>query len=116
MPDPDSRDPSEAVLFDADHLSRQTFGDAALAAELLGLFADQCRRLLPGIVDPDLAPAARADLAHTLKGSALGIGAVRVARISAAMEDGLRAGGTAAPAETLTVAVAETLATLTRPL
>lgn len=115
MRDPDSREPSEAVLFDAEHLSRQTFGDTALAAELLALFADQCDRLLPGIADPDLAPAERADLAHTLKGSALGIGAVRVAELSGTIEDTLRAGGTAPPVETLAAAVAETLATLSRP-
>ncbi|WP_082559303.1 Hpt domain-containing protein [Methylobacterium sp. Leaf94] len=116
MREPDFPDPSAAVLLDADHLSRQTFGDAALAAELLGLFADQCHRLLPGIVDPDREPAERADLAHTLKGSALGIGAVRVARISGAIEDALRAGGTDVPAETLAAAIVETLATSTRPL
>ena len=78
---------------DHEHLARQTFGDADLACELLMLFAGQCRRLLPGIGDPALPRAERADLAHTLKGSALGIGAGSVAAASAAVEEGFRGHG-----------------------
>ncbi|KQP31295.1 hypothetical protein ASF49_11125 [Methylobacterium sp. Leaf104] len=100
-----------AALLDAEHLARQTFGDAELAAELLVLFAAQCRRLLPGIVDAGAPTAERADLAHTLKGSALGIGADRVTLSSAAVEDALRA-GTAAACDELAAAVTETLAAL----
>jgi HPt (histidine-containing phosphotransfer) domain-containing protein len=99
-------------LIDHAHLAEQTFGDGDLARELLGLFAGQCRRLLPGITDPGLDGSHRADLAHTLKGSALGIGAARVADLSAAIEDGLRQ-GREVPAETvarLGEAVAATLA------
>ncbi len=80
------------MLLDRAHLDRQTFGDADLAREVLGLFAEQCERLLPGLADPDLAPGARADLAHTLKGSALGIGAARVAALAGRLEAALRAG------------------------
>ncbi|HEX8375240.1 MAG TPA: Hpt domain-containing protein [Geminicoccaceae bacterium] len=79
-------------LIDRAHLDAQTFGDRALARELLQLFDQQCVRLLPGIADGDLGAAARADLAHTLKGSALGVGAARIAAASAAIEDGLRDG------------------------
>ncbi|KQP33471.1 Hpt domain-containing protein [Methylobacterium sp. Leaf100] len=78
---------------DHDHLTRQTFGDAELARELLTLFAGQCHRLLPEIGDPARTRAERADLAHTLKGSALGIGAVSVAAASAMVEDALRSDG-----------------------
>ena len=114
MSDPNSPDAAGATLLDAGHLSRQTFGDADLAAELLGLFAEQCERLLPGIVDRDRPGPDRADLAHTLKGSALGIGAVRVALSSGAAEDALRAGDTAFPCDRLIDTVAATLAVLPR--
>lgn len=102
-------------LLDREHLDRQTFGDADLAREVLGLFAGQCDRLIPGLADPDLAPEARADLAHTLKGSALGVGAARVAALAGRLESALRAGDAesarhATPA--LALAVRETLALL----
>ena len=101
-------------FIDHEHLARQTFGDAAFARELLDLFAGQCRRLLPGIADRAVPAAERADLAHTLKGSALGVGAGRVADLSAAIEDGLRSGGADADTEALTRAVGDTLAALAR--
>ncbi|NEU11773.1 Hpt domain-containing protein [Methylobacterium sp. BTF04] len=78
------------MLIDRDHLGRQTFGDTELARELLDLFAQQCRRLVPGITDPSRPADERADLAHTLKGSALGIGAVDVAALATTIEDALR--------------------------
>ena len=104
-------------LIDHAYLAQQTFGDGDLARELLGLFAGQCRRLLPGITDPGLDDLHRADLAHTLKGSALGIGAARVAALSAAIEDGLRRGGgiPAAAYADLTEAVRATLAEIDAP-
>lgn len=99
-------------LIDHAHLSAQTFGDQGLARELLALFEDQCRRLVPGIVAGGLGRAERADLAHTLKGSALGVGAQRIAGLAAAIENDLRAGRDAG-ADTLSDlagAVDETLA------
>ena len=99
-------------LIDHAYLSGQTFGDVDLARELLGLFAGQCRRLMPGIADADLDPDRRADLAHTLKGSALGIGAAPVADLAASIEDRLRE-GREVPVETvarLDEAVTATLA------
>jgi HPt (histidine-containing phosphotransfer) domain-containing protein len=74
------------------HLAAQTGGDGELAQEVLGLFARQCRELLPRIVDAASDARARADLAHTLKGSALGVGAVAVARASGLVENALRRG------------------------
>jgi HPt (histidine-containing phosphotransfer) domain-containing protein len=63
------------------HLAHQTLGDRDLETELLGLFRRQAGQIverlsadLPG----DSIPW-RADLAHTLKGSARAIGATRVA-------------------------------------
>ncbi len=79
-------------LLDRAHLDAQTFGDADLAREVLELFAAQCRRLLPALLRAEGPAGDRADLAHTLKGAALGVGAMRVATASGAVEDGLRAG------------------------
>lgn len=101
--------PIEAVLIDHDFLARQTFGDAALAGELLGLFGEQCRRLLPGIIDAARPALERADLAHTLKGSALGVGAGPVAYLSAAVEVALRSGDPLGPTDALAAVVTETL-------
>ncbi|MCJ2044304.1 Hpt domain-containing protein [Methylobacterium sp. J-078] len=110
-----------AVLLDRAHLDRQTFGDAELARELLGLFAGQCRTLLPGIVGHDRPASERADLAHTLKGSALGVGATRIAQIAAGIEDALRAetlraGAEGGAEEALVRAVTDTLAVLAAPV
>lgn len=103
------------MLLDHDHLARQTFGDADLAAELLGLFVQQCHRLLPGIVDPGRPAIDRADLAHTLKGSALGIGAMPIADLAATIEDALRAGADIdAAGRRLEAAVADTLGEIAR--
>jgi HPt (histidine-containing phosphotransfer) domain-containing protein len=73
-------------------LDAQTGGEPDLAREVLGLFAGQCRALLPGIADAGLPRAHRADLAHTLKGSAAGVGARRVQDLCDAVEARLRAG------------------------
>ena len=54
-------------------LDAQTFGDAALAREVLILFIEQVRRCLPSL--PNLAPAEQSATAHLLKGSCQGIGA-----------------------------------------
>ena len=58
---------------DGAFLDAQTFGDAELRREVLGLFAAQLRRLIPGL--PAATPREQADTAHLLKGSARGIGA-----------------------------------------
>ena len=68
--------PDGAVL-DRDHLARMTFGDQNLEREVLQLF-DRQAELLMGRVRVS-EPAAVVTLAHTLKGSAVGIGAGRVA-------------------------------------
>ncbi|MDR7036193.1 HPt (histidine-containing phosphotransfer) domain-containing protein [Methylobacterium sp. BE186] len=102
---------------DRAHLDAQTFGDKPLAAELLGLFAGQCRALLPGIVNAKVSAGERADRAHTLKGSALGVGAAAVAASAARVEEDLRRGGASGMAdlEALERAVAAALAEIDRP-
>lgn len=74
---------SDAVI-DREHLARLTFGDQRLERELLALFDQQASLLLPRIQTADMASVGA--LAHTLKGSALGVGAFTVAEASAAAE------------------------------
>jgi hypothetical protein len=73
-----------AAAIDSGHLAHVTFGDRALERELLQLFDRQAELLTTRMRESE--PAAVATLAHTLKGSALGIGAVKVARSAAAAE------------------------------
>ncbi len=73
---------SEAI--DRGHLTRMTFGDRSLEREVLGLFDRQAELLLARMRSGD--PQAMAALAHTLRGSASGIGAGNVARAAQAVE------------------------------
>ncbi len=79
---PDERADNAAI--DRSHLSRMTFGDQSLEREVLQLFDRQAELLMERMNASE--PAAVATLAHTLKGSAAGIGAGRVARAAAAAE------------------------------
>jgi HPt (histidine-containing phosphotransfer) domain-containing protein len=72
------------AVLDRDHLARMTFGDRSLEREVLQLFDRQSELLLERMRASE--PAAIATLAHTLKGSAVGIGATRVARAAAEVE------------------------------
>lgn len=69
---------------DLQHLARMTLGEQHLEAEVLALFDRQATILLGHI--RACAPAAAAAFAHTLKGSATGIGAWRVAAAAGAVE------------------------------
>ncbi len=93
-------------------LDAQTGGDADLAREVLALFAGQCRSILPRLTDPALPRGERADLAHTLKGSAAGVGAGRIHALADAAETRLRAGGGSVPLDDLADAVAAALAAI----
>ncbi|AIQ90114.1 MULTISPECIES: Hpt domain-containing protein [Methylobacterium] len=95
---------------DPAELDAQTGGDAELAREVLDLFAGQCRSILPRLADPAVPRDARADLAHTLKGSAAGVGAVRVRALADAAEARLRDGTGPVPVDDLADAVAQALA------
>ena len=79
----------EVAVLDRDHLARMTFGDRSLEREVLQLFDRQSELLLDRMRVS--GPAAIATLAHTLKGSAVGIGATRVARAAAEAEVVVRA-------------------------
>lgn len=81
----------ELMDIDEDHLGRMTLGDCSLEREVLEIFARQTTLILERIAKLDRAGAAAA--AHTLKGSARGIGAWRVAQAAERLE---RAAGEAA--------------------
>jgi len=66
------------------HLARTTLGDRSLEREVLQLFDRQSTLLIARM--RSAAPAGIATLAHTLKGSARGIGAWRVARAAEVLE------------------------------
>ena len=73
------------------HLERQTLGDRDLQRELLALFVTQSPSLVARMrALGDGEPAAFADLAHHLKGSALAIGAVGVAALATGLEEAAR--------------------------
>src|SRR5262245_264700 len=74
--------PDEPI--DRTHLYKMTLGDRSLEAEVLRLFERQSAMLLGRMADADAAKL-RA-LAHTLNGSARGIGAWRVAHAAQAVE------------------------------
>jgi len=94
------------------HLARMTLGDRSLEREVLALFDRQAGMLLMRIQQ-----AARAGIsaaAHTLKGSARGIGAWRVARAAEAVE--LAAGSAAERELEAAIARLDAAATETRAL
>ena len=70
---------------DLAHLARQTFGDHDLEREVLALFERQSRTMIDRLRNATTAKS-WADAAHTLKGSALGIGAFQVARAAEKVE------------------------------
>jgi len=72
------------VVIDTEHLARMTLGELSLQREVLALFDRQADILMPRIRQG--APALAAASAHTLKGSAAGIGAFRVARAAEHVE------------------------------
>jgi len=81
--------PSKSAV-DLAHLFRMTLGDRALEREILQLFSRQTEMLMARM--QDAAPASIAAMAHTLKGSARGIGAWRVADAADAVELAVAAG------------------------
>lgn len=73
-----------APPIDHAHFERQTMGDAALQAEVLGLLAEQMKSARAAM--SDASPAERAALAHGLKGAARGVGAFSLADCCDAIE------------------------------
>jgi HPt (histidine-containing phosphotransfer) domain-containing protein len=89
------------TVIDETHLERMTLGDRRLEREVLELFVRQTTIMLGRIVGAD--PAMAGASAHTLKGSARGIGAWRVARAAELVESAVAGeGGAAAMDEAVT--------------
>lgn len=74
--------PDESFI-DTGHLARMTLGDTTLQHEVLTLFITQSASLIDRLAQ---CPANAAALAHTLKGSARGIGAFAVAACAERLE------------------------------
>ena len=110
--------PALGVVIDTEHLSRMTLGELSLQREVLALFDRQADMLLPRIRQG--APAMAAASAHTLKGSAVGIGAFKVARAAEAVEQAqsleIRDAAIAAAVDTLAVVLDEAKAEIARLL
>jgi len=73
-----------AEVLDLAHLFRMTLGDHDLEREVLQLFSRQADMLITRM--PGTVPTGVAAMAHTLKGSARGIGAWRLAQAADAVE------------------------------
>ena len=92
------------------HLARMTLDDSSLEREVLAMFAGQSAGLMQRL---SALPADAADLAHTLKGSAMAIGAFRVVDAAEWLESTLRSNGDSSePLMALDDAVAETRQTI----
>jgi hypothetical protein len=104
---------SVETAIDLEHLARMTLGERSLEAEVLTLFDRQAAVLLARMRSS--APQAVAAFAHTLKGSARGVGAWRVAAAADAVEmDAIHAdaGGVAGSVTRLSAAVDEAKAVI----
>ncbi len=75
---------AEPSIIDVEHLGRMTLGDRQLEREVLEIFLRQTALMLGRIGAS--APALAAVAAHTLLGSARGIGAWRLARAAEQLE------------------------------
>ena len=104
------------------HLARQTDADPALEEELLTMFSRQAEAILAQLVGTPLSVEAAGNIAHKLAGSALAIGAGRVAEAARRLEDLAKSGRGATPAAArraiaaLEAAVAEAKADIARLL
>jgi HPt (histidine-containing phosphotransfer) domain-containing protein len=86
---------TQAGILDEQHLGRMTLGDRRLEREVLEIFvrhtATMLNLILDGIAERD--PAAVAAAAHTMVGSARGVGAWRVAERAERLERAVNASG-----------------------
>lgn len=78
-------DGAAAPLLDRAYLSRFTLGNADLEREVLGLFADHAPEYLARMQAATTQQDWR-EAAHTLKGSAAAVGAVKVAKLAEVIE------------------------------
>jgi HPt (histidine-containing phosphotransfer) domain-containing protein len=103
--------PGMERILDLDHLARMTGGDEALELEVLRLFAMQCDVVLGRM--RGASPAVIGALAHTLNGSARGVGAWAVTEAAETVERLAAAKcDIAGPVQRLLAAVAQTQAAI----
>ncbi len=89
LTDVDSDPPVDLI-----HLARQCLGDCELKDELLRLFRLQSQTLTAQLSDPSqLSLESKAKIAHKLRGSALAVGARRVAGAALRIEELAAAAG-----------------------
>jgi hypothetical protein len=81
----------QGPIVDQAHLNRMTGGDSGLASEVLGLFREQWD-LWVRLLDPTTDTLDWGNAAHTIKGSARGIGAWQLGEICGKAEEQARAG------------------------
>lgn len=81
---------SSLALLDRAHLNAMTGGDKELALEVIDIFREQTS-LWMRLMDPKAEPKQWADAAHTLKGSCLSLGALKLASVCERAEKAGRA-------------------------
>jgi HPt (histidine-containing phosphotransfer) domain-containing protein len=85
---PASGEEKSRPAIDLVHLARQTMDDSALEIELLEMFDRQAERIAAEFAQTDRSDTKTlADLAHRLRGSALAMGANRIAAAAQKLED-----------------------------
>jgi HPt (histidine-containing phosphotransfer) domain-containing protein len=85
---PDSSQQNQGAasrVLDIDHLSRQTFNDPALEAEVLTAFVQQAELFGKRLAEPN--ESLPGELAHTIKGSARAVGAWGLAELAERYEN-----------------------------
>jgi HPt (histidine-containing phosphotransfer) domain-containing protein len=96
----DGRAVDKTPVIDEEHLSRMTLGDRRLEREVLQIYVRQSAIMLGRMASGD--PATLAVAAHTLNGSARGIGAWRVAKAAERLEQANHEGSEETLSEALT--------------
>jgi HPt (histidine-containing phosphotransfer) domain-containing protein len=104
------REGSTTAVIDVAHLARMTFGEKALQAEILALFDRQAEMLVARM--RQASPQAAAAFAHTLGGSARGVGAWRVAAAAEQVELAGDAGAITGAVQRLEAAIGEARAVI----
>lgn len=75
----------DLLVLDLEQLKANTSGDAGLAIEILSLFKEQTE-MWSRMLDPTAPQSHWADAAHSVKGAALGAGAMALADVCAQVE------------------------------
>jgi len=77
--------PADFLVLDPSQLSTMTGGDVSLAVEVIDIFRQQTE-IWSRMLDAALPAGQWADAAHSLKGSALSVGAMRLAHVCSQAE------------------------------